>query len=366
MTRMLGKRNSPRPGSRAASDAPPRILLIGANGQLGRELLKSLRSLGEITATVRTPDKDPAVCRCPIIDVTSASSIRGLIRSIRPTLVVNCSGYTDVDKAEQDFATAMAVNGVAPGIMAAEVARCGAAIVHFSSDYVFDGKGNRPWNEDDAPSPLNVYGQTKLAGEEAIRRSGAVHLILRISWLYGVHGRNFVKTMLRLSKSNAEIRVVDDQFGAPTSARVVAEVTGRILAQGRGDLSGLLDRSGGTLHLACAGHTSWHQFAEEVLRSARRQPTWPGGSRLVPVATRDFPSPARRPLNSRLDCTRLRDRFGIIQPFWKNVLTDEFSAIVLHTEAMLCPCESMDQRKGASMPATAISGQRCGSAGAVG
>ena len=304
------------------------ILLLGAGGQVGWELLPRLRALGEVVATVRSPTSVPELKACRTLDITDAAEVRAVVREVRPDAIVNAAAWTAVDKAESEPAAADEANATAPRVLAEEAQRLGSVLVHYSTDYVFDGSGERPWNEDDPTGPLNVYGRTKLAGEEAIRASGVPHLILRTSWVYGAHGNNFVKTMLRLGKQREELRVVCDQIGAPTSARVIANVTARLLATADGDLSKRIRNFGGTYHLACTGETSWHGFAEEIFRLATEHKTPLVVQRVTPIPARDYPVPAARPLNSRLDCRRIAERFGVTMPTWQAALGEAFPDIL--------------------------------------
>ena len=214
----------------------------------------------------------------------------------------------------------MAVNGVAPGILAEEAKRLGSGLVHYSTDYVFDGSGDHPWREDDTPAPINTYGKTKLSGEQAIGAGGAGHLILRISWVHGVHGANFVKTMLRLGGQRPELSIVSDQVGAPTSARVIADVTAQILAQCHSDTAGDLKERGGKLHLTCRGETNWHDYALEIFRQARERGLQLAVAQVKPISTSAYPVPAKRPLNSRMCCDKLAERFHLTPPDWQTAL----------------------------------------------
>jgi len=290
-----------------------RILLTGPNGQVGWELQRSLVSLGDVVALGREG-----------LDLRNPDEIRAVVREVKPSVIVNAAAYTAVDKAEDEPDLAMTINGAAPGVLAEEAKRFGAAIVHYSTDYVFDGGGDRPWHEDDQPNPLNEYGRSKLAGERAIQAVGVAHLILRTSWVYGLHGNNFVKTMLRLGAEREELSVVDDQVGAPTSARVIADITGQILAQGRGDVAGLLRERGGVVHLSCRGETSWRGFAEAIFRLARERGVPLTVGVVKPVAGKDYPSKAVRPGNSRLDNQRLPQRFSLCPPAWEVALEQSF------------------------------------------
>lgn len=275
-----------------------RILLTGANGQLGHELQRWLAPLGSLVACTR------ADC-----DLERPDQLREVIRRVAPAIIVNPAAYTAVDRAESEPARAAAVNRDAVVVLAEEAKRIGATIIHYSTDYVFDGSKVGWYGEDDAPAPLGVYGRTKWEGEAALRASGVPHLILRTSWVVGTHGANFARTMLRLATTNETLRVVADQIGAPTSTPLISEVTAalvrRLAAEGA-------DRFPfGTYHLAAAGETSWHDYARFVFAEAGLDP-----ARVHPITTAEYPTPARRPANSRLDTTRLRSTFGVALPAW--------------------------------------------------
>jgi dTDP-4-dehydrorhamnose reductase len=288
-----------------------RILLTGSRGQVGWELRRTLATLGELVS----PDRN-------VVDLSNPDSIRIAVRDIRPTLIVNAGAYTAVDKAEQEQDLAQRVNGLAPGILAEEAKTLGAALVHYSTDYVFDGSKSGAYREGDVPNPVNVYGKSKLAGETAIQQVGVPHLIFRTSWVYGTRGRNFLLTMLRLAQEKDEIRVVDDQIGAPTWSRTIAEVTAQVLAQSlrpsRSTDSPWAGMSG-IFHLSCGGQTSWYGFATAILA---RVPAEAGRrvAAVVPIPTRDYPTPAVRPLNSLLSNERLAARFRLRQPSWEECL----------------------------------------------
>lgn len=275
-----------------------RILLTGANGQLGHELQRWLAPFGSLVACTR------ADC-----DLERPDQLREVIRRVAPAIIVNPAAYTAVDRAESEPARAAAVNRDAVVVLAEEAKRIGATIIHYSTDYVFDGSKAGWYGEDDAPAPLGVYGRTKWEGEAALRASGVPHLILRTSWVVGTHGANFARTMLRLATTNETLRVVADQIGAPTSTPLISEVTAalvrRLAAEGA-------DRFPfGTYHLAAAGETSWHDYARFVFAEAGLDP-----ARVHPITTAEYPTPARRPANSRLDTTRLRSTFGVALPAW--------------------------------------------------
>jgi len=296
-----------------------RILLIGASGQLGSELLTALEPFGSIVAGVRRPDLLPAGLESAFVDLAAAESIRDLVRSVQPSLIVNAAAFTAVDLAEQQHDAAMAVNATGARVLAEEARAFGAVLFHYSTDYVFSGAGSQPWREQDRPSPINFYGSSKLAGEEAIRSSGAAHLIIRSSWMYGFHGVNFVKKMFAAASRNSEISVVSDQVGAPTSARFVASATSQIINRANGDLS-YFKSTGVLVHVACTGEASWYEFAQAIFQQALELglPIVPPS--IQPIASASYPSPARRPANSRLDLSILRDRFEIEPPAWETEL----------------------------------------------
>lgn len=280
-----------------------RILLTGAAGQVGRELRRCLAPLGEVAAFDRAG-----------LDLADAQRVRAVVSEVQPEAIVNAGAYTAVDQAESDAPAAQAINATAPGILAEEARRLGARLVHYSTDYVFDGAAPQPYRESDTPAPLGVYGRSKLAGEEAIRAVGADALILRTSWVYGAHGRNFLRTMLRLGRERDELRVVADQMGAPTWSRMIAQATALLLVHPA--------RPTGLFHLAAAGETTWHGFACALLDEARALGLEPAVKvrRVVPIATADYPLPARRPANSRLDCDLLARQTGLRLPRWRESL----------------------------------------------
>jgi dTDP-4-dehydrorhamnose reductase len=289
-----------------------RILLIGKNGQVAWELQRTLATLGEIITVGREQ-----------LDVADPASIRQVIREAKPQIIVNATAYTAVDKAEAEPELAMQVNGVAPGIMAEEAKRLDALLVHYSTDYVFDGTKQGAYVEEDVPNPLSVYGKTKLAGEQAIQATGANHLILRTSWVYGARGKNFLLTILRLAKERDELKVVADQIGAPTWSRMIAEATAQILAQSISPLTphpSLLTQYGGVYNLTAAGRTSWYGFAKAILESVTPQGGNPSPN-LIPITTSEYPLPAPRPLYSMLSSDKLNRSFGVALPAWDASLT---------------------------------------------
>ena len=280
-----------------------RILLTGAAGQLGRELKRSLACLGEVIARDRQQ-----------LDLARAAALRDAVRAVAPTVIVNAAAYTAVDQAETEPTVADAINAQAPAILAEEAKRLGALLIHYSTDYVFDGRKATPYTEDDIPAPLAAYGRSKRAGELAIAASGCRHLIFRTSWVYGLHGVNFLKTMLRLGQERNELRVVDDQFGAPTWTRHLADATALI--------AGRKEVPNGLYHLAAAGETSWHGYAEAIFAEAQRSGLMDKTPVVHRIASANYPLPAPRPANSRLDCAKFRRDFGLALPDWRTGLID--------------------------------------------
>ena len=284
-----------------------KILLLGKYGQVGWELQRSLAPLGELIALDR---HSTDLCG----DLSNLAGLADTVRAIRPDVIVNAAAHTAVDRAESELVLANTLNALAPGVLAQEAAQLGALLVHYSTDYVFDGSGERPWQESDTPAPLSVYGHTKLAGEQRVQAAGVRHLIFRTSWVYGARGGNFAKTMLRLAQERERLTVINDQFGAPTGADLLADVTAHAIRQ-------VLARPQdcGLYHLAAAGETTWHAYAQHVLAQARlAQPTLSiKATEVAPVPTSAFPTPARRPLNSRLATQHLQSTFGLTLPPWQ-------------------------------------------------
>jgi dTDP-4-dehydrorhamnose reductase len=303
-----------------------RILLTGKNGQVGAELAVFLPRLGEVVAFDHQE-----------LDLSNPYGIRRCIRDVRPGVIVNAAAYTAVDQAEEDQDHARMVNADAPGLMAEEAKKIGAVLVHYSTDYVFDGSKQTPYEETDQPSPINAYGKTKLAGEEAIRSVDVAHLIFRTAWVYGTRGRNFLLTMLRLATEREELKVVRDQFGAPTWSREIAKGTATVLAQLSQQGPEAILRLGGTYHITAAGQASWFEFAEAILEKASRTPqgvAWfaaATGSRplvargVTPITTAQYASPTRRPAYSVLSNHRLMQTFGLDLPGWKAQLDATFA-----------------------------------------
>ena len=284
------------------------VLLLGANGQVGQELLRVLAPLGEIVATTRSgalPDGNV----CEVADFGQPDSLSALLQRVRPDLVVNAAAYTAVDRAEQEREAAWHANAEAPGVLARWCAQAQVPLVHYSTDYVFDGQGQRPYREDDATAPLGVYGASKLAGEEAIRAAGGRHLIFRTAWVYAAHGQNFVHTMLRVGAEREELKVVADQVGTPTPAALIADVTVQAI-QHPAALSG-------TWHLTANGETSWHGFAEAIFEQAIARGLIARRPKVLPITTAEYPTPAQRPAYSKLDTGRLQVDFGFALPDWQ-------------------------------------------------
>lgn len=278
------------------------ILLLGASGQVGYELQRSLQGLGEIAAPPRAQ-----------LDLADLDRLADAVRALKPALIVNAAAYTAVEQAELEPDLAFRINAEAPAVLAREARALGAAMVHYSTDYVFDGAKNSPYTEDDAPAPLNVYGRSKLSGENAVVESGISHLILRTSWVYGMRGNNFLLAMLKRAREQGKLRVVADQFGAPTWCRTIAEITAHLLADANVAGNEWWRCHSGIYHLACAGQTSWHGFAEAIMAAANID------CRVEAIATADYPSRAKRPRNSVLDCGKLASIFGEL-PDWQEAL----------------------------------------------
>jgi dTDP-4-dehydrorhamnose reductase len=289
-----------------------KILLFGGNGQVGSELRRSLGPLGDVVATTRSGTLEDGTA-CERADFDAPESLAALIERVAPEIVVNAAAHTAVDRAESELDAAFRANAQAPQAIAEACARRGIRLVHYSTDYVFDGRGTRPYREDDPTAPAGVYGASKLAGEEAIRASGTPHLILRTAWVYAAHGRNFLRTMLHLAGERDELRVVADQIGTPTPATLIADATARVLAQPA-------TRSG-TWHLTATGATSWHGFAEAIMQGAHARGLIARIPRVLPIATADYPTPAARPAYSVLDCSALQRDFGIALPDWQEGLS---------------------------------------------
>ncbi|URI09304.1 dTDP-4-dehydrorhamnose reductase [Aquincola tertiaricarbonis] len=295
-----------------------KVLLFGKGGQVGWELQRSLRPLGELVAL----DFDSPTLHA---DFSRPEGLAETVRQVRPDVIVNAAAHTAVDKAESEPALAEALNATGPAVIAKEAAALGALLVHYSTDYVFDGSGSTPRDEDAPTGPLSVYGRTKLQAEEAIRASGCPHVILRTSWVYGARGGNFARTMLRLAGEREKLTVIDDQIGAPTGADLLADITAHAIRACRANPA-----LGGTYHAVAAGETSWHGYASFVIDWARANglPLKVAPGAIEPVPTTAFPTPARRPLNSRLSTQRLQQAFDLVMPPWQDgverMLTEAF------------------------------------------
>ena len=306
----------------------PTILLIGKTGQIGRDLSTLLPGVGRVTALGRDE-----------LDLSNSAEIRRVIRSVHPQLIVNAAAYTAVDKAESEVSLAAAINGEAPRVMAEESKRLGALLIHYSTDYVFDGSKTSPYTEDDLPNPQSVYGRTKLEGERAIQKSGADHLIFRTAWVYAREGRNFLLTILKLATQREELRIVGDQIGAPTWSEQIAIATTRIISMffNKNGISAMSRAKNSIYHMTAGGETNWFQFAEAILGAARhpsQSAEWVTKAtqglpfitkRVLAITTSDYPTPARRPAYSVLSNVRLESTFGITLPRWHEQLRSIFA-----------------------------------------
>ncbi len=304
------------------------ILLTGVNGQVGGALLPLLQSLGEVVAPTRAE-----------LDLADAEAIRAFVRELKPRWIVNPAAYTAVDKAETDVAAAFALNHDAPRVLGEEAVRTGAAVLHFSTDYVFSGDGTKPWREDDPPAPLGVYGASKLAGEQALAASGAAHMIFRTSWVFGPRGKNFLLTILRFARERPELKVVADQHGAPTSASDLARLVEHTIrrceaqaaqnsSQSGASLADTVRERGGIFHACNAGETTWFGFAEEFVRLAQQAKPQQTFARLTPITTADYPTPAKRPANSRMDGSKLERVLGYTMPTWQQATAEVMQEVL--------------------------------------
>lgn len=308
-----------------ASSRPLRILVTGGDGQVGWELARTLVSLGRVTATGRAD-----------MDLTSDDSIRAVIDKVRPQLIVNAAAYTAVDHAESDPELARRINIDAVATLAGEAKSIGAAIIHYSTDYVFDGTKRGAYTEEDATNPLSVYGRTKLGGEQALAQAEIPYLILRTSWVYSSRGNNFLRTIFKRAAEKPELRIVNDQHGAPTWSRDIAQATAGIATQW---LNRSLPAPSGIYHVTAVGDTTWYGFAKEALRMCESSSAEEGKfARLVPIATAEYPTPAARPKNSRLDCGKLVRTFGLKLPLWSVSLAAVVQELVIETNLGSAAC----------------------------
>lgn len=291
----------------SAHEGKRTILVTGVNGQVGYELARTLQGLGRVVAVDRST-----------LDLSNLDQIRAVVRDVKPALIVNPAAYTAVDKAEQEPELAMRINGEAPGVLAEEAKKLGAALIHYSTDYVFDGEKQDAYVESDPTNPQNAYGRTKLAGERAIAATGVDHLVLRTSWVYGTRGKNFLLTMLRLGADRPELKVVADQFGAPTWCNTIATLTAHIAAQSFAapDANSWWQERSGVYHLCCADSTSWHGFASAIFELA----DLPNRPSTLPIPAAEYPTPAKRPSNSRMSNAKLAQVFGLAAPHWREAL----------------------------------------------
>ncbi|MGJ4927591.1 dTDP-4-dehydrorhamnose reductase [Bradyrhizobium sp. HKCCYLS2038] len=291
-----------------------RILITGTSGQVGRALREVLSAGGG----------DELICPPrAAFDLAQPDSLPGALDAIGPDLILNPAAYTAVDRAEDEVELAMTVNGRTPGVIAQWAAARRVPLLHVSTDYVFDGSGERPWREDDPVGPLSAYGRSKLAGEEAVRSAGGPHLVVRTAWVFASEGANFMRTMIRLARERESLRVVADQQGTPTSARSIAEVIAAILAQGAADLPGTFAKADGLVHLTNSGATSWHGFATAIVDGLRQRDVPVKARAVETITTADFPTKARRPANSQLNLSRLALAYGIVPPPWQSALETE-------------------------------------------
>ena len=310
-----------------------RLLVVGGNGQVGRELRRSLATLGEVVATSRDGRLDALDDAAPVAgiaaDLADTAALVAQIRELAPAAVLNAAAYTAVDKAEADVEAAFRINAQAPGALARACADLDIPFVHYSTDYVFDGQGTRPYREDDPTAPLGVYGASKLAGEEAVRAAGGRHFIFRTAWVYATHGHNFLRTMLRLGAEREELRVVADQVGTPTPAALIADVTATALSA---VLAGQAPAAG-TWNLVATGQTTWHGFAEAIFAAAVAHGLLPRAPRVLPITTADYPTPAQRPAYSCLDTSALRHDFRIGLPSWEQGLAGTIDELAVRSAA---------------------------------
>jgi dTDP-4-dehydrorhamnose reductase len=289
-----------------------RILLTGTSGQIGGALLPLLRARGTVLAPSRSD-----------LDLSKPQSVATILEQLAPDVIVNPAAYTAVDKAEDEPALAELVNAEAPAVIARWAASKQVPFIHFSTDYVFDGSGDRAWREEDPTHPLSVYGRTKLAGEDAVRRAGGPHLVIRTAWVYAANGANFMRTIIRLAREHASLRIVADQQGTPTSAQTIAAATTQIMDRSIADLSDNFAKAGGLVHITNSGSASWHTFACAIVDGLHKRGSTLKTTEIIPITTRDYPTKASRPANSRLDLCRLFSAYGISPATWLDALDVE-------------------------------------------
>jgi dTDP-4-dehydrorhamnose reductase len=299
------------------------ILITGVTGQVGSAAVRRFAGLGAIIAADRAT-----------LDLSRPEEIGDTLDALRPDLIINPAAYTAVDRAEEEPDLAFLVNTAGPEALAKWSSAHDVPLVHLSTDYVFDGQGNAPWSEEASPQPLGVYGASKLAGEQAIRAAGGPHLIVRTSWVYSAQGANFLRTIARLARERTELRIVDDQVGAPSSAAFIVDALARIIEPRKDDLQGAFERAQGLVHLAAGGATSWYGFAQKIVEGLTQRSVPIVTQRIFPIPSAEYPTRAVRPLNSRLDLTRLREAFGVIPPSWQECLDAELNNLVAHERAL--------------------------------
>lgn len=293
-----------------------KILLLGANGQVGFELRRALAPLGELTTATRSGELVPGL-PCERVDLTEANALDALLERVQPTLVVNAAAYTAVDRAEDEPDLAQRINAEVPAELGHWAAAHDAAVLHYSTDYVFAGDARTAYREDDPTAPLGAYGRSKLAGEQALAASGAAYITLRTAWVYATRGKNFLLSMLRLAREHDELRIVADQIGSPTPAALIAHTSAALLARWL-SLDGADRRArGGTYHLTSSGHASWCDFATAIVARAQRIGLLQRAPTVTPITTADYPTPAQRPAWSVLDCQRVQETFGLYLPSWQ-------------------------------------------------
>jgi len=300
--------------------AKKRILITGVSGQVGGALLP------------RFQDQDVIAADRAVIDLARPDAIAPILDALRPSIIINPAAYTAVDQAESQPDLAALVNAAAPGAIARWAAERRVPFIHFSTDYVFDGRGDTPWQEDDATNPLSVYGRTKLEGEQAVRAAGGTSLIVRTSWIYAATGKNFLRTIAHLARERGELRIVSDQFGAPTSAALIADSMKTMLGDDIEIFQSRCVQCNGVVHLAASGEASWHGFACAIVEGLQQRGVRLAAEKIVPIKTEDYPTPAKRPRNSRLDLGRLGQVFAVTTPHWRDALAPELAALAIELQ----------------------------------